>query len=187
MEIVLIAVQSIDGFITRHDEAGAGFASPADQAWFRTALDHCDAVVMGSRTYAHARTTIRESLRHNVNRYVLTREPTKWAADVVPGKLEFTSEEPSLFATRMRHAGCKRLGVLGGGQVNAAFLRANLVDALWLTIEPRLFGHGVALCPIRLDLEWELLEQRLLSPSVILLTYRRASGGTRPNLMSTSR
>jgi riboflavin biosynthesis pyrimidine reductase len=35
--------------------------------------------------------------------------------------------------------------VLGGGQLNAAWLAAGLVDEVWLTVESALFGQGVTL------------------------------------------
>ena len=51
MQLVLIAAQSLDGFITRHDEPGTAFTSPADQTHFRTVLQNFDCSVMGAETY----------------------------------------------------------------------------------------------------------------------------------------
>ena len=58
MLVVLIAVISLDGRITPPNEAGPGFASPEDQAWFRAALREFDCSVMGpSREMTAMRTT----------------------------------------------------------------------------------------------------------------------------------
>jgi riboflavin biosynthesis pyrimidine reductase len=49
---------------------------------------------------------------------------------------------------------------------------ANLVDELWLTIEPLAFGQGISLFgdePIKLDLA--LLECRRLGEHAVLLRY----------------
>jgi dihydrofolate reductase len=37
MRLTLIAAQSLDGFITRHDTPGSDFVSDADRAFFREA------------------------------------------------------------------------------------------------------------------------------------------------------
>ena len=59
-QVTLVAVQSLDGCITRGAEPGVGFASEADQVWFRKALNQFDAIVMGRKTYE----PVRRHLRH---------------------------------------------------------------------------------------------------------------------------
>jgi riboflavin biosynthesis pyrimidine reductase len=174
MEIVLIAVQSLDGRLTRHDEPGTGFASPEDQVLFREKLQACDALVMGAGTYAAARERIRPHLAAERIRFVLSRQPERWQEDQVPGKLEFTRGGPAEIVDRLHRIGKQRLGVLGGGQVNRLFLQAGLVDELWLTLEPRVFGSGVPLCEGQCDTRYTVAEIRPLSPATIFLRYRRS-------------
>ncbi len=91
MRIVLIAAQSLDGFITRHDEPGTAFTSPEDKAHFRAALAAFDACIFGAETYRISRVFIRAQFPDHPLRIVLTRSPERFAADQVPGELEFTS------------------------------------------------------------------------------------------------
>jgi hypothetical protein len=51
MRVTLIAVQSLDGFITKHATPGSDFASLADQVHLRSALAGFDCSVMGAETY----------------------------------------------------------------------------------------------------------------------------------------
>jgi dihydrofolate reductase len=173
MRLTLIAAQSVDGFITRHDEPGTAFASPADQAHFRRALTHFDCSVFGATTYRVARDQIRAGLSHGRRRVVLTRQPAAYASDAVPGALEFTDDAPEAIIDRLRQLGHREGALLGGAEIHDLFLHARLVDELWLTIEPRIFGAGTPLVRKRVDLSLELLEaDRLDDSDSLLVKYR---------------
>ena len=145
MHVVLFAVQSVDGWITRRATAGDGFASEADRAHFREAIRACDACVMGGATYDLAKVRMRPEAFPGLRRVVWTRSPNRRAAEAVPGVLEFTREAPIETVARLRADGRRRCAVLGGGQVNAAWLAGGLVDEVWLTVESALFGGGTPL------------------------------------------
>lgn len=171
MHIILLAVQSLDGFITQHDLPGAGFASAEDQAHFKEALRTCDCSVMGAETYRTSRDVIRSNLTAARLRIVITRAPERHAADGVPGALEFTAAEPEAVAADLRGRGLRRCALLGGGAINAAFVAGNLVDELWLTIEPRLFGGGTPLLREAVDARLTLRSCHPLNPDTLLLKY----------------
>jgi dihydrofolate reductase len=174
MQIVLIAAQSADGFITRHDRPGTDFTSAADRVYFQSVLNEFDTSVMGSVTYLVARTTILRRLSPDRRRMVLTREPAKFGGDASPGRLEFTNESPVDLVRRLRTEGQRRCALLGGGQIHSLFIAAGLVDEFWLTIEPRLFGSGVPLLRSPADLSMRLLSHQQLDGSdTLLLKYAR--------------
>ena len=175
MQIVLIAVATLDGCITRHDDAGTGhWASAEDQAHFRTSIAACDVRVFGATTYRADREWMRSSLRPGIRRVVLTRNPAALADDVVEGQLEFTDESPTVLAARLRAEGHERCALLGGGEVYGAFLAAGLVDELQLSLEPMMFGSGVRLGgSVPVDARFILTEVANLNLSTLLLTYQR--------------
>lgn len=73
-------------------------------------------------------------------------------------------------------AGQQRLVLLGGAALAGAFLAADLVDELQLTICPLLLGGTHSWCPASLDLapnRWRLLEQRPLPGDELMLRYGR--------------
>jgi len=184
MQIVLIAAQSLDGWITRHDVAGDGFASEADKTHFRATIRDCDACVMGRATYTLSKDRMRPQAFPGLRRVVWTRRPEDHAAEAIAGILEFTRENPAETVARLRADGRRRCALLGGGAVNAAWLAAGLVDEVCVTVESRIFGFGTALAGnppgdanrgvgrLALDVTLELLEARTLAAGgPVLLRY----------------
>jgi dihydrofolate reductase len=169
MEVILIAAQSVDGFITRHDEPGSGFASAEDRTYFQEAMEGFDSCIMGSVTYRVARAMILGKLAPGRSRVVMTREPAKYAGDFVPGLLEFTDEAPAALIGRLSREGHRRCALLGGSRVHSLFLEARLVNEIWLTVEPRLFGAGVPLLHSAADIHLKLLSHGKLEGSDTLL------------------
>lgn len=187
MHVVLFAAQSLDGWITRRSEAGDAFASAADKAHFREAIRACDACVMGGATYEQSKERMRPAAFPALRRVIWTRSPSTpdRIAESVPGVLEFTAESPTETVARLRADGRRRCAVLGGGQVNAAWLAAGLVDELCVTVESWIFGHGTPLAGTKADsfpspapllpaaVKLDLIEARTLADGgPVLLRYR---------------
>ncbi|MGC4071522.1 MAG: dihydrofolate reductase family protein [Nibricoccus sp.] len=171
MRVTLIAAQSLDGFITKHTTPGSDFTSPADQVYFRNALAGFDCSVMGAETYRTAREQIRERMTSPRLRIVLSRSPASFAADFLPGRLEFSSATPAQLMDEMNARGLRQCALLGGSQIHSLFLHARLVDELWLTIEPVLFGTGTPLLSQTADTRLRLLSEQKLAADTLLLKY----------------
>jgi dihydrofolate reductase len=173
MRIVLIAAQSIDGFISKHAEPGTAFTSPEDKAHFRRTVAGFDVGVFGAGTYRVSREAIRAlTSPRRLLRVVMTRSPGRYAAESVPDKLEFSNAAPQALADSLRSRGFERCALLGGSQVHSAFLAAGLVDEVWLTVEPVLFGSGTPLLAHEADVRMELDATEKLGASTLLLKYR---------------
>lgn len=172
MHAVGIAVLSLDGCLTRHDEPGTGFASAADQRFFRQALQTFDCVLMGGAGYRAARDAILANLRPGQLRTVLTRTPSRCGTDALPGALEFRSDEPPQVIQDLVRRGYERCAVVGGGRVLSTCLRERLLDELWITVEPVVFGQGHRLVQGEVDFRFELLSTELLDRNTLLLRYR---------------
>ncbi len=179
MHVVLLAVVSLDGCLTRHNDTGAGgLSSTADAAHFRTVLATCDASVCGRPTYLAERDTVLASARSGSSsrrRIVMTRSPNDLAADHVPGRLEFTAAPPASILDDLRADGRQRVAILGGGQIYNLFLGHNLVDELSLTVEARVFGAGTRLAgdTTPIDPSLSLQDVARLGPNTLLLTLGR--------------
>jgi dihydrofolate reductase len=176
MEVVLVAVVSLDGCLTRHDESGvAGWASTDDQQHFFDTLKTCDASIMGSATYLAARDHIRKNLSARRRRIVLTRTPSRFEHDGEPGILEFSNDDPVALVDRLRADGHQRCALLGGGQIYSRFLADHLVDTLLLTIEPMIFGTGIRLAGIDrpIDAAFKLDDVTRLGADTVLMSLSR--------------
>ncbi|PTY05909.1 hypothetical protein DB347_16360 [Opitutaceae bacterium EW11] len=172
MVVTLIAAQSVDGFITRHDQPGSGFTSQADKHHFRTSLRDFDVRIMGATTYRVTRDITRRGLAANRLQVVMTRQPEAFRSDVVPGQLEFFDSQPDSLLSQLVSRGYQRCALLGGAQIHSLFLEAEAVDSLWLTIEPVLFGHGTHLIARTADIRLQLLSSEALSADTLLLKYQ---------------
>jgi dihydrofolate reductase len=171
MRVTLIAAQSLDGFISKHDIPGAGFASTADKAHLRAALRGFDCSVMGGVTYRVARDALRAWRDPARLQIVMTRAPAAFAGDATPGALEFADHAPAQILSSLRERGRRACALLGGAQTHSAFLAARLVDELWLTVEPLLFGGGTPLLAQRADARLSLQACEKLAPDTLLLKY----------------
>ena len=176
MRVILIAAQSLDGRITFHETAGATFASEADRHFFRGALPGFDCSVMGGGTFRVSENRIRERAADGRLLVIMTSKagngsPFKEREGVV----EFSAASPGKVLAGLRARGMKRCALLGGGRIYGVFLAAGLVDEVWLTVEPRIFGTGVALAGgVAVDARLKLLSSERLSADTLLLKYEVA-------------
>jgi riboflavin biosynthesis pyrimidine reductase len=104
-------------------------------------------------------------------RIVLTRSPKDFAADTIPGRLEFSSAAPKQLLADLSARGLRRCALLGGSQIHSLFLTEHLVDELWLTIEPVLFGGGTPLLAQATDTRLRFFSEQKLAADTLLLKY----------------
>jgi dihydrofolate reductase len=67
--------------------------------------------------------------------------------------------------------------MMGGGELAREFLRADLIDAMYLGIVPTLIGEGIPLFPAGFpQRKFKLVENETYSKGLIALRYERARG-----------
>lgn len=138
MKITLIAVATIDGKLARDEKHYVNWSSPEDKKLFFGATRKAGVLIVGHNTYK----TFPAPLPGRLH-VVLTRD-TSDKADV-PGVVEYTDKTPHEIVAGLEARGYSAAVLAGGGEVNALFLKAGLIDELWLTIEPLIFGAGIDL------------------------------------------
>src|ERR1700680_2885812 len=91
--------------------------------------------------------------------------------------LTFVNESPASFVGKLRKRPGKDIWLMGGGELARDFLKADLVDELYLGIIPVLLGEGIPLFPSGFpQRDFSLVENKTYSKSMIALKYKR----TRP-------
>lgn len=139
MKIILVFVSTLDGKVTKWGYPFVrSWSSIEDQKYFTGILEKARLVIIGSHTYNA------DPLKPSSKRLlvVMTRRPSDYRSTEVPGRVEFTDESPAQLASRFEKEGYEQMIVVGGPHVATSFLKENLVDELWLTIEPKIFGAG---------------------------------------------
>jgi len=142
MKVTLIAVQSLDGKITKWDDVQdvSTWTSKEDQEFFLSMIQSHKILIMGSSTYEAAKEKIKKEKERK--RIVMTSRPDEYKNEKIEGRLEFTSESPEELIKRLEKEGGSEILLVGGSAIYTAFLKANLVTDLYITIEPKIFGKG---------------------------------------------
>ena len=139
MKIVLVFVTTLDGKVTKWgNPVVRTWSSREDQEYFADLWRSNKLIVMGSNTYnADPVKPLPGQLL-----IVMTGHPEKYHGRQIPGRIEFTDSTPAVLAERLIKKGYEQMMVVGGPHISTSFLRARLIDEIWLTIEPKLFGRG---------------------------------------------
>ncbi|MEO8358589.1 MAG: dihydrofolate reductase family protein [Vicinamibacteria bacterium] len=175
MNVVGIAVMSLDGCLTRHGQAGTTFASPEDHAFFRGALQTFDCSIAGRRTFEAGREHILRARDGSRLQMVLTTTPERFAGDARGDHLEFRNAGVTEVVEELSSRGRERCALVGGTRLYTEACATGLMDELWLTVEPMAFGEGVRLFQSEVDFHFELTAVERLSPGTLLMKYQRVS------------
>ena len=133
-----IAAVTLDGKIAANDHQFSDWTSKEDKKFMRALLDTCDVVIVGNSTYKTAKKPLSKR-----NCIVLTRSVMATARKT-PNLLYLNTKGANLKQT-IQKAGYKKIAVLGGAQTYSYCLEHRMLDDLYLTIEPVVFGAGIPL------------------------------------------
>jgi dihydrofolate reductase len=146
------------------------WSSEEDQTYFKKLWNESKVTVLGSSTFDFD--PIKPSPATRL--IVLTSHPETYAERAVPGQVEFSSEAPRIIVDRLREDGYEQLIVAGGAHIATSFFADGLINELWLTLEPKIFGSGRNfVAESQLDIELELIScERINERGTILTKYR---------------
>ena len=166
MKIILLMAITLDGKIAKFTTHPATWTSKADKKIFVEETKKAGVIVMGQTTYD----TIGRPLPGRLN-IVLNPEPD--ISKNIPGSLEFTNIQPPELVQELEKRGFTTIIIGGGSTINGLFLKAGLLNEIWLTIEPKLFGEGLSLFKgADVDLNLELIDVLKLDANVLHVRYR---------------
>jgi dihydrofolate reductase len=175
MEVILIAALSADGFIAREkNEVSTKWTSTEDARWFRQKTTEIGVCIMGRTTFD----TIGKPLPGRVILVLSSSgQPIAKAPQISKSQIEtdgsvfVTNSTPVEIVTQLADWGVEQVALCGGGTIYHQFLSANLVDHLFLTVEPALFGSGISLSAGPLQTQLQLIQLHPLSENTIVLEY----------------
>ena len=102
---------------------------------------------------------------------VMTRHRDDYKHLEIPEQFEFTDESPLAIKTRFEKKGHQQMLVIGGPHVATSFLEKQLIDELWLTLEPKIFGNGSNFATgVNLDIDLRLLTIEKVNSQGTLIT-----------------
>lgn len=165
MEVILYMAISANGMIAKTDD-DTSWISEEEWDSYSLAVRTAKCLIVGRRTY-----------------HILTKQPEfaelKSVRLVVVSEDDFTTLTPNhLIAHSPKEAlellkNYKEVIVAGGGILNASFISENLINEIYLDIEPIILGTGI---PIFRDKNFErrlkLIGQKKITDNEIQLHYK---------------
>ena len=168
-KIILGLGISLDGYIARPNGAVDFLFMPKGYSmapFFAT----IDAAIMGRKTFDAALRMGGTFTDSKMPTYVISRTlPT--------GKREgliFTNQSPADLARELRTHRGKDIWLMGGGELAREFLKADLIDGLYLGMVPVLLGEGIPLFPSGFpQRNFALTQNKSYDQGLIALKYDR--------------
>ncbi len=155
-----------DGQIAKNTNHPANWTSLADKKMFIRETKRVGVIIMGKTTYD----TIGRPLPGRLN---IVMDLKADSQKDKPDLLEFTQKQPKQLLKELAERGYQEVILGGGATINGLFLKQNLIDEIWLTIEPRLFGEGLPLFKnVSVDLTLTDLRVKRLDQNVLQLRYK---------------
>ncbi len=136
MRCIAIAAVTIDGKIALDSGHFSDWTSPEDKDFLHEMLDKSDVVVVGNNTY---KTAIEPLSKRNCIVFTSSVAELERKSD----KLLFANPATVDVKTLLKEY--KTVAILGGMKTYTYFLQHDLLDELYLTIEPVIFGRGLNL------------------------------------------
>jgi dihydrofolate reductase len=168
IKVFIIAAVSADGFIAKDTQHSPMYwSSKADKKRFVELTKRAGVVVMGSSTYK----TIGQPLKERIN--IVYSKNHNFEG------IEVTQKSPIELINDLEARGFKEVAICGGSQIYTMFMKAGVVDTLYITVEPILFGKGISI--FNDDLHYKLVLQNSQisdSTGTLLTEYKVDYSGT---------
>nr|AIA19044.1 Dihydrofolate reductase [uncultured bacterium] len=166
MHTFLIAAISLDGFIAeKTDQISTSWTSKEDKKFFSERTKQAGVIVMGSSTYK----TIGRPLPGRVN-VVYSKSSQFEFKDENEGFV--TDLAPADLLKKLERDGHDEVAICGGAMIYSMFMKAGLIDTLYLTIEPVLFGEGIKLFKDDISARLQLVNSSKMGENAVLLEYK---------------
>jgi len=165
MKVFIIAASTLDGFIAQFpNQKSTKWTSQQDFQHFIKITQQAGVVILGRVTYD----TIGKPLKNRLNIVLTSRpQPSKFS------NLVYTHDSPQKILADLKKQGHQNIAICGGASIYSLFLDNNLIDEIYLTLEPIFFGQGISLFSKPCHQKLKLLDcQKANSQGTLFLHYQ---------------
>jgi dihydrofolate reductase len=168
MKAFIIVAMSADGYIAKNPTLpSTTWTGPEDKKRFVELTKRAGIVIMGLNTWR----TIGKALKDRLT-IVYSPDPI----ENLPEGVEITSKNPADLLKDLEDRGFKEVAICGGSQIYTMFMKSGLVNKLYITTEPVIFGDGIRLFKEELDFKLHLVESIKTDSGAILNEYEVKMG-----------
>ncbi|MCX7778825.1 MAG: dihydrofolate reductase family protein [Patescibacteria group bacterium] len=167
MKVILYATSTINGYIAKEKDE-TPWSNETWQAYYDLVKEKGN-IIVGKRTY---------EIMKIIDEFEKLNYPfTVVVSSLVP---PHQVNEKTIFVNTPREAlevlkskGFKEVIVGGGGILNSSFLRGDLIDEIYLDLEPLIFGRGIKLfSETETEAKLKLLAVKKITENVLRLHYQ---------------
>lgn len=167
MKTIIYVASTLNGLIARENDK-TDWTSKEDWQGFKAKAKEVGNIIIGRNTFDIINKE--HSFIDTKLRVVVTHE-----TNLTPPNAQtiFTDKSPREVLKIVESHGFSVAMVAGGGQINSLFLKAGVVDELFVDIEPVVLGRGIPLFSLQdMEIRLKLLETVKLNESTIQLHYQ---------------
>ena len=151
IKVIAIWTQSVDGFIAKSADDDLRWGAKADKLWFSKVTREIGVVVMGRKTAE------------------LIGRPLPGRLNIVMSRS--TGKTPRQILQELDQKGFEQVAICGGASIYTAFFKERLVDEIWVTVQPVIFGQGI-IPTSGVEMELELLSKEDIGEGIVALKYK---------------
>jgi dihydrofolate reductase len=167
MKIILYMAMTVNGMIAKSDD-NTSWVSKEEWDSYSAAVRKAGCLVIGRRTYNILTNQPEFSEFENVKIIAVSKERKN--INLVDSK-HLVAKSPKEALNMLKDF--KEIIVAGGGELNYHFIKENLVDEIYLDIEPLIFGKGIKLfAEGDFEKTLEFVGSKRISDNVIQLHYK---------------
>ena len=163
MKVIMMMAMTLDGKIAKTDKHFPDWTSREDKKLFARISKEAGVVIMGDKTFFTFPSPLKERL--NV---VFTLEENP---DQIEG-VKWVKGEPENVLQELERDGYESAILGGGAFVNGMFLEKKLIDEIYITVEPKIFGDGLSLFKGDFNFDLKLMDAEKINENSIVLKYK---------------
>ncbi|HBB36554.1 MAG: hypothetical protein A2374_03025 [Candidatus Moranbacteria bacterium RIFOXYB1_FULL_44_23] len=163
MKIILMMAMTADGKIAKNSDHFPNWTSKEDKKMFAEVTKEHGAVIMGDKTFF----TFPKPLSDRLNVvFTLLENPPETE------NVKWVTGEPEKVLLELKKMGYKSAVLGGGTYMNSQFLERKLIDEIWLTIEPKIFGDGLGVFSGDFNIDLKLLGVEKINENSVVVKYK---------------
>jgi len=162
MKVIMMMAMTLDGKIAKSSDHFPDWTSKEDKKLFAKTSKEAGVVIMGDKTFF----TFPAPLKERLNVVFSLEEKPK----VIEG-VKWVKGEPEIVVKELEGLGYKSAILGGGAFINGLFLEHKLINEIWITVEPKLFGDGLPLFRGDFDVDLKLNSAEKINDNSVVLKY----------------
>ena len=152
-----------DGKIAKTSDHFPDWTSPEDKKMFAAVSKKHGVVIMGDKTFF----TFKKPLPNRLNVvFTLLKKPPKME------NVLWVTGDPKKVLKKLEKMGHKSAILGGGAFLNTKFMKKKLIDEIWLTIEPKIFGDGLGVFGGDFDVNLKLIKFEKINRNSLVVKYK---------------